>query len=431
MALVASPASAHFIGPETLQVVADPADSERLWARATYGVLTSVDGGVTWDWICTAVAGYSAEDVGSLAVMADGAVLSSSYGGLFRSDGGCDWSQPEPAIGNGVTGLAIDPTDPSRVVVLTSRADGEVFESQLWRSTDSAATFEPLGVALDASAVHQTVVTAPSDPTRIYVSGRLVQDNQVLALLRRSSDSADTWQTTMLDVPPRAQPWVAGVHPTDPDKLYVAVDLAAEAGAEFVEGVLLYSDDGGVTFTEMVRKQTRVLAFSWSLDGERVTVGFGDPRSAAPVQVDDFGIYAAVEGTEGFSRIQAGHVACLTRIDGDLWACRDPRTSGFVISRSADEGETFVGVLELSGLDGEKVCEPGTDTADTCPVFWESVCEETEKCEPVDGDDDDSSVDPPGGCGCDEDRESLSVGLLVVLGLIGGPGLRRRRRHQV
>ena len=427
--MAASPAAAHFIGPETLQVHDDPNDPDRLWARATYGVLTSVDGGLTWDWICTAAAGYDAEDVGAIWVLADGSVLSTSYGGVYRTTGGCDWAEPEPLIGRGVTGLAVDPADPSQVVVLVSRASGDVFESLLWESSDSGQTFQTLGTPLDTAAVYQTVFVAPSDPSRVYVSGRLVQDNEVLPLLSRSDDRGDTWQTIMLDVPQRSQPWIAGVHPTDPDQLYVAVDLAPEAGAEFVEGVLLYSDDGGLSFTEVIRKQTRALAFSWSPDGDTVVVGFGDPRSAAPVQTEHFGIFRGATGTEGFVRIQAGHVACLSRIGDELWACRDPRTSGFVISRSPDEGETFVGVLELSGLEGPLECEAGSAAENTCPVFWQEICEETEKCEPSDGDDDDSSVGPPGACGCDEDRDSLDLGLIGLVGLLGWPGLRRRRRR--
>ncbi len=426
LAVSAPAALAHFIGPETLQITVDPNDPDRLWARATYGVLSSLDGGLTWDWICTAVAGYAAEDGGALAVLADGAVLSTSYGGVWRSPAGCAWSEPEPAIGRGVTGLSVDPQDPSRLVVLVSRADGDAFESLLWESSDSGASFQRLGVPLDTASVHQSLVQAPSDPSRLYVAGRLVENNEVLPLVRRSTDRAEAWQTTMLDLPPWAQPWIAGVHPTDPDRLYVAADLAPEAGAEFVEGVLLFSDDGGLSFSEVVRRQTRVLAFSWSADGTRVAVGFGDPRSAAPVQVEDFGIYTAAEGSDAFSRVQAGHVACLSRIAGDLWACRDPNTSGFVISRSADDGASFVGVLELAGLRGPQACETGSETAQTCPLFWDAVCTETGKCEP-EGDDDDSAVGPPDGCGCEQERESVSLGLLALFALMGQSRLRRRQ----
>jgi hypothetical protein len=47
----AGPTQANGRYPQAMQVIQDPLDGNRLWLRATYGLITSVDKGRTWHWI--------------------------------------------------------------------------------------------------------------------------------------------------------------------------------------------------------------------------------------------------------------------------------------------------------------------------------------------------------------------------------------------
>src|SRR3954471_21354188 len=98
--LGATLASANGRYPYAQQLLVDPGDPNRLWLRATYGLLTSADGGQSWDWICEAAVGYSTQEDPMLAITADGKVLVASVEGVLVSpDHGCSWSA-SPGIGD-------------------------------------------------------------------------------------------------------------------------------------------------------------------------------------------------------------------------------------------------------------------------------------------------------------------------------------------
>lgn len=131
LAIVALAPAPQPTGRTTIrQIVADPTDDSRLFARATYGLLTSTDRGKSWRWSCSAAAGYGPTESPVLAVGASGAPLMGTFDGLLASaDGACTWSQPA-ALDRTVTGIAVGA---SRVWVLisTSGAAG-AYASELW-----------------------------------------------------------------------------------------------------------------------------------------------------------------------------------------------------------------------------------------------------------------------------------------------------------
>src|SRR5262245_47937347 len=80
--LVTGAAAGNGRFPSAQLLLLDPSDANRLWLRATYGVLTSADRGCTWHRICEAAPGYSGTEDPMFGVTADGAVIGAMFRGL-------------------------------------------------------------------------------------------------------------------------------------------------------------------------------------------------------------------------------------------------------------------------------------------------------------------------------------------------------------
>src|SRR6185503_7772783 len=87
---VSSHAVANGRFPNAQQLVVSPTNPDRLWLRATHGVLTSADRGKTWRWVCEEAVGYSGTRDPSIGVTATGAVLVGVSGLSISRDDGCD-----------------------------------------------------------------------------------------------------------------------------------------------------------------------------------------------------------------------------------------------------------------------------------------------------------------------------------------------------
>jgi len=311
--LATSSASANGRYPSAQQLLLDPSDPNRLWLRATYGLLTSGDHGKTWGWICEQAVGYSLGEDPVLTVAADGTVLAGATEGLFTtSNQGCTWSAVPQLDGYIVDDLTTE-TDAAHVYALANfvKSSG-AYELTLWRSDDSGHSFSAHGAPLGTDLFGRTVDVAPSDPTRLYVTavpahsprsagtdaGRPGEspDGATSGALLVSKDRGATWQryaiagTTLDD-----QPFIAAIHPSNPDVLFVRT-RGPQTDEGFVESRLLYSDTAGATFREIFRASADMLGFALAEGGNRVLVGLGDARDALnlrPVDPSALGIYRA------------------------------------------------------------------------------------------------------------------------------------------
>ena len=52
-------------------------------------------------------------------------------------------------------------------------------------------------------------------------------------------------------------------------------------GALTAHDALLYSGDGGATWTEVFRSRAKLFGFALSPDGSEVLIGYGDPQPGA------------------------------------------------------------------------------------------------------------------------------------------------------
>jgi photosystem II stability/assembly factor-like uncharacterized protein len=394
--LVASTAGANGRYPSAQLLVLDPSDPNRLWARATYGLLTSADRGCTWHRICENAPNYRDTEDPMFGVLADGTVIGgTSRGTTTTRDHGCNWSAAGPMENQFVADLAVLPTDPRRAVAMVSSglSDGG-FSNQIYRTTDSAATWAKLGPEIDPSFVLLTLDAAPSAPSRIYVTAMrfTAGDGGALAtegFLLRSDDDGATWsQRPIQGSVDRFEPWLSAVHPTDPNKIYVRL-RGPDSGPDFVQNRVLYSADGGDTWQPIFEARADILGFALSPDGNRVLLGLGDSRAlqmTRPVHPGVLGIYAASARDHRFVRTRLGHIGCLTWSPDGVYFCASEypvdMTQGFELGLTTDEGVTAKKVMHRASIEGMLECPASSATAQFCEADeWLPICKDLGRCD--------------------------------------------------
>ena len=395
LAALGTSSAAHANGrfPAAGQLVVSPKDPSHLVVRTTYGLLFSNDTGQHWDWLCEKAVGYGAQvEDPSFAITADDTIVVSTFEGLALSpDHGCSWSFAGGALDKRLlTDVAIHPDDPSHVLALVSQyanmfGDGGFeYTNLIFASTDSGATWNQIGSPLDSTFIAETLDTAKSDPQRIYVSGIRGTGTGAVGVFLASTDGGQNFTETTIPLISADEhaPYIGGVDPSDPNRVYVRI-----AGAS--SGRLLVSKNGGGTF-EQIFAGPPLLGFALSSDGSKVFVGSQNGLSEASSADLTFATKSNVV------------VQCLATSGSTLYACSADDPSGFILGASTDDGATFTPLLHLNTLRGPLSCPQGA-TANLCIPDWPSVA--ANLGEVVDAGSD-ASVDlpkPPGssGCSCD------------------------------
>lgn len=454
--LCSASAFAHGAFPQSAFVYEDRADPDRLWVGASFGLLTSPDRGDTWYWLCEEAPDYEGVKP-KMDVSASGALLVGSFDGVSVSSSlGCDWTVPEGPKDKFVSFVFTEESDPHSVLALVSMGQpGNVFLNQIWVSPDDGQSFVQLGADLDTSLLSFAVVSAKSDNQRVYVSGNLKPEDggPAQGVLLVSSDRGGSWD--YLPIPGADStnpPHVLGVHPTNPDQVFVRVDGDAK-------DQLLVSNDAGQSFTQLLDKQAELFGFVIDPDGSKLRIGFGDARDPTlEVDENDVGIYSADLanlGPESFNRDLEGAIGCLSWIGSELYACTSQFFHGYELGRSTD-GKTFEGVMTLSGVENVVSCPAESRAGEYCPAKWPATCSLIGKCIPggdagvggnggtgsggtSNGSGGSSGGGDDGGCGCrmpgtsDRDRASQARGpfvfglALVLAGLAFGKRRKRQR----
>jgi hypothetical protein len=370
--------------PRAQRLIEDNGDGDRLTLAATYGLLVTNDRGSEWRHSCELGYAFSIDELDPLVEMPpDGALLVTAAHSLNRAVP--PFCAFEPVLGGAgteaVVDYALDAGDRTRVLaVLMSSGDGGIVNA-LYESLDAGRTFAPFGAPLPASEVAFAVTLdiAPSDPNRIYVSaaGRAEPE-----LLLRSDDAGARWTTTPLAVAPEEYPYIAAVHPTDPDVLYVRTDFwkLDEQGVLTANDALLHSEDGGATFREIHRAAGKLFGFALSSDGTELVIGYGDPvESSRRVDPEVLGIYRASTADHVFAKIYDGSVSCLTWTQNGLYVCTSQAERGFAlgIAASADFELTtehpLTPLLDLAAVKGPIDC-PAESSGAACRERWSESC---------------------------------------------------------
>jgi hypothetical protein len=374
-----------------------------------------------------------------IAVTANGTTVTTKFDGAVTISDGCTFNQPAELAGKNIGDVALYRSMPHSLAAFSSDSrPGGGFESQIFRSDDDGRTWAPLGSTLPVDFLPLTVDVAPSDASRLYLSGRLDGASDYSSVLLRSHDGGMTFERTQ--IPESAQhhlAYISAVHPSDPDRMYLRVWSPTGTA-------IWISDDGGATFRKVFTGTDQLFGFAVSPTGDEIT--FGGPGD---------GIWVGSADGTNLARRSDVRPTCLSWSADGLFVCADAKVDGFSLGRSRDRGATFENMLVFSSLCGDTGCSADSGVFGTCAKNWEIVGPAVGStcglpgvgdagtdagAAQADGSADanpnlDAEADAPvadggpgtSGCGCTVAPSHFGAGALGAL-LPGGLLVRRRRR---
>ena len=412
LALVLPATAAHANGrpPVTNGVFFQKTDPQAIYIRATFGLLVSRDNGCSFRWVCEQNIGYGGTYDPKYAVASDGTLFATTFTGLRVSrDGGCSFTTATAELPAGTPGriadawvdaLDIGPTGEIWVATADSGKPNDVF-----RSTDGGVTFAPRGMSSPV-IWWKSLLVAPSDAMRVYVSGYQMADPAPAAHLFSTIDGGQTWTPAPLaGVQLAGTPLVlvAAVHPTDPQHLYLV-----SVGANGPVGDRLYrSTDSGATFAEVLATTQPIT--NVVLRGAMTVLAVS---AAGTFRSDDGGATFGPAAT-------APRLGCLgSRPDGTLIGCAANWDPDFMaVGRSADALQ-WQKIFRFVELAGPLSCPAGTPGHDVCDQeVWPGIQAQFGATGPACGAPPPDTVPPPGPGGCCDagDGSPIGSGLLVLL----------------
>jgi photosystem II stability/assembly factor-like uncharacterized protein len=337
--------------PRALRLVEAPGNSELLAVYGTYGLLVTRDAGQHWHHVCEAATGPFNGEAAMLEGLADGQLLLGTDADLKRSeDQACGW---QAVLTPGASGLLDD--------VSRSLASNELFAAlnnldpdtglfvTLRRSDDEGQTWLPFA-ELPQTVIERafTLDVAASDADRIYVSGVNADGAGVIVRLIGQGQTAEAFELPLGSA--AAAPYIAAVHPTDPDTLFVRTDeLALIDNVTTANDRLLVSRDGGETWTQLIQRHAKLLGFALSPDGNTVLAGYGDPvLFSFSVDPSEVGIYrfdldSLVDGSDAGAPLDKIHdesTTCLRWTEDTLYGCFLQSDVGFEVGVAAGNGSS-------------------------------------------------------------------------------------------
>ncbi|HEX9297529.1 MAG TPA: hypothetical protein VF881_16920, partial [Polyangiaceae bacterium] len=353
--------------PRAERLIENPIDSHQLAIAGTYGILTTSDRGRNWYHICEA--SFSLQDAYLGDPLLDLTADQSFWVGVQTSlnvshDHGCHWDP----VWRGDSAFILDDTfafarsEPSTVFALLANYEGGGIKYSLQASTDHGATWTALGGQLPADIVY-TIDVDPGDGTHLYATALLDDVGRLLT----STDGGTTWTSQVIpNTNVSDAPYLAGLHPRDPDKIFVRTDAWVTIdGALTANDALLYSPDGGQSWSELFRSRAKLYGFALSPDGSTVLIGYGDPREGAGQVVSGpFGVFKSSTDAFAFRRTFAGRVGCLAWTKTGVYVCGSQSFDGFELAFSPDadfdlDAGCLTPLLVLDQVRGPLACGAG------------------------------------------------------------------------
>jgi hypothetical protein len=426
-----TPARANGRPPLTNGITFRPNDNQSLYVRSTFGLLISHDAGCSFRWVCEQAIGYGGVYDPKYAVAADGTIFATTFNGLKVSrDGGCSFTTATAELPPGAPGriadtwvdaLGIGPTGE----IWAATADGTK-PNDIYRSTDGGVTFAPRGMQSPV-IWWKSLVVAPSDAARVYVSGYQMTDPSPQAHVFSTTNGGQSWAPSPLTgVQLATTPLVliAAVDPANPLIVYLVSVDANGPGADR----LYRSTDGAATFTE-------VLVAPQSISNVVIRDATTVVVATATASASAGGAFQSTDGGATFTAVAgAPRLGCLGKSpDGSLIGCGANWDPDFkAVARFTDA--QWKKVFRFVELAGPLACPAGTPGHDMCDQeLWPTLKAQFAATGPVDP----ACAIPPGdtteppkepvGC-CDAGTGSpLGAGLLAGL-LACLLGRRRARR---
>jgi hypothetical protein len=313
--------------------------------------------------MCEAGVGYEDEEVYPGALLPGGTlVVSTGFGGMAVSADGCGWEPWLPSEQPFVADVRADPSSPGVVVALEARGDGDTFVNRLWRSSDSAKSWQPLGAPFAPGLLATSF--AISDQGELYVGA----SSPAGAELLRSADAALSWQSASLSTEPGVTPRVVGARGAPgSSRVFVVADYAQAEGTTTAGDRALLSIDGGQSFSTLLQASGDLSSWALSANGARLAVGGHDD-----------GIYLLHDASSAsaealMTRVTSRRVHALAwSAQGELYAAGHEASDGFSLGVSTDDGRTFQGVFALYQVKGPLACAADTSVGAECKSSGET-----------------------------------------------------------
>ena len=352
---------------------------QHIAAGMTFGFLRSDDGGTTWKWMCEATIGYGGTFDPDYAYSPTGAIFATTFDGLKVMRDGCSFNSA-PSGTTFVSSTEMGPTG-NVYYAAADPADGKIY-----RSTDDGMTFPISATPGQNNDWWDSILVAPSDPTRVYLTGyrynkicnavstnagaACVNDTGCMGtgakcdsikqfLIFKSIDGGANFtpmSLTGLTTSNNSAIDVVGIDHTKPNEIYIHINI--ENG---MSGDSIYkSTDAGTTWNKILSTNDPFgLSFLIRNDGSLVvaTQTMGSQKSANPAS-------CLSPATCNWTALATPpHINCLAENPAthDVWACTHNYDSpgipgdGYGIMKSSDLA-TWTGVLRYQDINGVVQC---------------------------------------------------------------------------
>lgn len=358
--------------------------AQHVIAGMTFGFLRSDDGGVTWKWMCEKAINYGGTFDPDYAYTASGAIFATTFDGLQVMRDNCSFTAAPP--GNTfVSAVQLAPNGD----LYYAAADPN--DGKIYKSTDDGMTFPVMGSPGANNDWWDSIVIAPSDPTRVYLTGyHYIKrcsnnasmvcvnagdcggapntcDSIKIQLLFRSDNGGQSFTAMSqagLTMSNLSTLDIVGVDPAVPNTVYLHVSI--ENGT--VGDSVYKSTNGGNSWTKIVTTtDTFGQVFLARSNGDLIvsTLTQGSQKSTNG-------------GSTWTPLTNAPHINCLVENPGDqtVWACThnfdSPGISmdGYGIMKTSDFA-TWTGVLRYQDINGVVECDAATTQAAQCVGSYE------------------------------------------------------------
>jgi hypothetical protein len=434
--------------PRAQRVIETPSHPEKLVIAATYGLLVTEDRGTNWSYVCDAAFTFQtqfASDV-VLGLTANGSMLLGVQKSVTRStDRGCDFTKVlEPPGSSSIDDFTMTATNRDEVLALFTTFENGKNTIRLQESKDGGQTWTVIGAPIPGGLAY-TIDVDPTNAQHIYVTAaNLTLDPNEPALFITSSDRGASWSVaTIPNTSLDSSPWIGAIHPRDGNKIFVRTDSWKKTSlSEDVAGdALLYSADGGKTWTELLRPGgadpevpgAKLLGFALSPDGSTVLAGYGDIVDSTRVVDPDgkwLGVYkSSADGKYSFgadpaapTRLLSVPSTCLAWTNEGIYGCFAPPNEPHYLAFTKDATfapASLTTLMKANEVGGPPRCCSGRAVS-SCT--WSNDCKVLGACDSTAADSGEGTCGGAGGTSVDAGGTGGAGGAAGVNGTTGATG---------
>lgn len=336
-----------------------------------------------WSWLCDDAVDPTL-GVDALLVLDEQTLVAVARSGVYRSvDQGCTFDRLDSQINeHTIGGISAHPTDPAELTIFTNSMNRE---NRVWWSDDRGATWSPSDLLIEGGIFG--LWRDPESPADLWV-------NHAQGL-SRSRDGGRSFETLSDVNYSGASPYgvrlLGGARLDDHVVLWASLD-------HYPTSSLLVSYDGGHQWREIHQLNDRYDQLALTPEALWISAPFEGLFIYPLTEAERRG--SEESWTESWTHRPELRVSCLTPDPLEpsaLWACGRMETTGWLVARTADLGETWSTLMTgyQEAADGAWGCAPSSQSVMACATrCLDAECDPSRNMS-VMGDDETLDGDPP------------------------------------